>query len=1431
MNAKIDSLPSPKVRHAKTANHHPARSASSKPFVLRLRRLAGQTRAQGLGLTFALALITAGLAPFCALLLAPTPAAAASRFVPGSATILLQPPEAVAAGARWSIDGSPLQPAGTTMPGLAPGSHVVQFAHLPGWIEPAPMEVLVIGGSATRFTAAYRPVPRHYFRSVPEQRVRSGATLELIFQTDDPADPLNPGPGVPLQLTVVPPPAGTLQFDPAAGRLTYTPSPADRLPFQATLATAQGVTGRFEITPLPPLAPDASILAYDRPLPDAESRDYLQISEIPNGPELFNDAIGETYTASVSGPTLVFGSDHPAHLLRQFHGRLNLRELRLYADIIVIRSPLVLPQTTVRIHARELRFEGDGRIDTTPRARARRPDGAVWEDDLVAGRRGDDGHPGGDVHVAVERFYSDDTSQTRFVLRGGDGGPAGEGRHGRSESTVAFLSADWFKLMARAGNPFCGTTENSSVMLAFEDRLNGVLQDVCGSRVTAFGEPAVPSGTPGPGGRGGTLHSTIDLSAHLASAGGAGGARGGNYTGGTLTARAFLYRISNTRIDRFGNETLSVSDTFAAKSPGANASAPFATPGTPGTTVALTNAGAWLHPYAVRSLLHYARDAYLNGRIAETRRLLGEYQTLLRVHERPLAIDAPVTEGEFAESVNLDQLGAEIDTLVHRIDSNLDYFGNPAGWVPMLSFEANFLAFQGEIEQSIPILYLSYWLHHAATNVQSSLAAVEQARDGLETERARLEAGFNQAQAVVPRLKTEAETIAFRIATVQARITNTLEQLERRARENVAEHHKLPFWRKAAGVLSVMADLVPVAQPTVGRIGEGLELLARVDPDKPIQSAKALAPQAFSVMTNKNIRVCLGSNAPPITATNAPGLTNAPAGTNAVVLTNDVRKLRLKEMSACARFLGAELKELSAVFKVAQVDDQELAAELEKLKAADTNLVALALELESLNADKARFAQELAAALQLIGGFSGDLAGNLVATHELEDRIALNLAALDHGALLHIQEMESRARDRLVQYQYLLAKSFQYRLLRPYNGQLQVTRLLARFQQLVETSSSHLLTQDEFENLKGIFIGELREIVAQSLDNVNAPARSLPKSYRLNAEQRRQLNEHGHVVLQLRELGLINAGDENVRLADLRTRVLSARPLGPVGSLALVRVNYEHLGVSRLATAGRTFLFRHYQTQSANPIVWNAIFDANTGQTANSTPTAAQQSLISVLLAQQPVPATNLVFFSQPAADAGILLTRDVSSDNGTPFVIDDLLFELQYDFTPTSSTLRELNVRVSDGLEPVITLSQPDVNGRQDGQGDFSRSLPAFALVTLQAPFTYGRYVFDRWIINNQPQTTPIPAVAVFLSTHTQIEARYRIPTPLALTPSVAPDGEAVLRFPSETGANYTLEQASRLVNPDWTPVASLPGNGGTLQFNRPRPTTPAFFRVRQDP
>ena len=73
-------------------------------------------------------------------------------------------------------------------------------------------------------------------------------------------------------------------------------------------------------------------------------------------------------------------------------------------------------------------------------------------------------------------------------------------------------------------------------------------------------------------------------------------------------------------------------------------------------------------------------------------------------------------------------------------------------------------------------------------------------------------------------------------------------------------------------------------------------------------------------------------------------------------------------------------------------------------------------------------------------------------------------------------------------------------------------------------------------------------------------------------------------------------------------RQMASRPLGTaackdvggIGSFALMFLDYQHLGISRLNSGGQTFLFRHYQTEAVNPITWNTVFDGVANGFSNS---------------------------------------------------------------------------------------------------------------------------------------------------------------------------------------------------------------------------------------
>ncbi len=1306
----------------------------------------------------------------------PTPAPEFTALaIPGGVSVTIQPPEAVADGARWILDGGVPRPSGFPLPAVAPGAHTVRFGNLANWREPQAIDVFVIGGRTSEVAAVFTPIATFDFQAVPEQHARPGETVEFFVTGPSNAT---------LQVTATPPPAGTLTFDAGTGRISYTPGAGDRLPFSLMFSTGGVLVATTVITPLPEGPLEDVVIGYDRPLPDGESRDYITISENLNPVELFNNFTNQTLSVDISGRTLVFEANHPARLLQQYSGRETIKEFRLYADRVIIRSPLLLPQTHVTVHARELRFEGNGVLDTTPRSQWEAPRPVVWEDDNVIGFPGSAGHNGGDADIFVERFHADPTPAIRFVLRGGDGGPPGEGRDGMFEGrtehpgffpgllglnypTFVFTNQDgiavetnsgfavtnWNRLMARAGNPTnCGVA-NNTLLLYSETRRDGVLDPalLCGSQTAvARGEPAVPSGIPGAGGRGGTLRSTLNLAAHADLAGGAAGTNGGNYVGGALVYQ-YRYRFINRRT--LGpNPGTDISFTSAPRVPGANATAPTNASGASGGVVVASDPASWLHSFGVRAVLQFVRDAYLNERTTEARALLADYRDAIRALQPPRDPNSVtnLSDAEFAETTGLDQLAQDIDTLVHRIDSNLDFFGNPAGFVPMLSFEANLTVFQQEVDQSIKVLYLASWLSHAATNLQDSLAASGEAVVKLREELRQLVVEFNQAQLLIPSIQSDSAILSQRIVGLKGRLRLLEQELLARAQNNIEDRNKLPFWKKALGTLSIAADLVPIGQPTIGRIGAGLGVLANVDPDKPLASLQANKTNIFAIAQNKDFSLCI-TNSPPCTNGCTPEAIEAG------------KKADLSFNSNCTKFLGDELEELGKLFKEVQVDSKALAAELEKLKAADPVFQAVTAELKPLNKDKERVAQRLAVALQAVSTLRGAINKNSLSTHELEQRIAHTITALDHNALLHVKEMERRAKDRLLKFQYFVAKAFQYRVLQPYSGNLQLTRILDRFQILVESTNSHVLSAEEFDRLKGLYVDELREIVSQTFAplNVNAPERSQPASFSLVPEELEQLNRDGRLVINLRDKGFFASATENIRIVDLRTSRLDVRPVGgSIGGVALCFVDFEHQGISRLTRGGQSFLFRHYQTEAVNPITWNAQFDGIAQAVTHSVPSPAGESLIRTLINQPN--DDKLLLYSRPSADADILITKTVSTDNGINLVIDALSVQVQYEFFNTTSTRPELTVNVLDDLQPVIIVSQTDLNGRRDGQGDFRRVYASGAPVTLQAPARYGGRAFDRWLVNHQPRAAGAVSLTLTMTAPTLVEARYvDLPSP----------------------------------------------------------------------
>lgn len=73
----------------------------------------------------------------------------------GALAVTITPQGAVDAGAQWNADSGDWQDSGTTVSGLAPGDHTVNYMAVAGWNAPPSDTVTIVGGVVTEITGTY----------------------------------------------------------------------------------------------------------------------------------------------------------------------------------------------------------------------------------------------------------------------------------------------------------------------------------------------------------------------------------------------------------------------------------------------------------------------------------------------------------------------------------------------------------------------------------------------------------------------------------------------------------------------------------------------------------------------------------------------------------------------------------------------------------------------------------------------------------------------------------------------------------------------------------------------------------------------------------------------------------------------------------------------------------------------------------------------------------------------------------------------------------------------------------------------------------------------------------------------------------------------------------------------------------------------------
>jgi hypothetical protein len=1152
----------------------------------------------------------------------------------------------------------------------------------------------------------------------------------------------------------------------------------------------------------------------------------------------FNNANRFTYSVSlISSGTNIIAAGHPNGLYETyFYGRNDIKEMELMAETLIIRSPLFLRQTDVNIKVRHLRFEGSGKIITIPQElTVRAPDATAQQ---PVGGNGADSMPGGSLEVDVET-YTDATgnSDLKFVLTGGKGQDAGRGKHGTDGTAVDCLYAAGETATYNITDPICPNTSDSYTPPLGWCVTRWRHRDGSISGVEAWptdGTDAWAPGIPGQGGKGGSI--TGSRAAFIQTTtifGGSAGAPGypsptnahprtdiceGGWAGTPVQSIHIYSWRSGTlcftaHIDEDGRHTTTNGTTFPV---------PVASNGAiGGATLRGNTLYTWLHPQLLHKILSDAKDDYLQNRIAAAESRLQDYASFLEQYQADTSAWDAAPEMTRYE---LSQMYDEMRILLQQIANGLDYFGNPNGWVPMLSFEVTANLFDQEIDRSLDIIYLSQWISQKQADAAETLNALDTARTKLAAEIDVAKSDYDMAAANLAGLQGEADSINQRVQNLQLQLEAKYNELLGQAQQNTQPSQWEIGVRVGLKTAAAICEMVPVYQPALGAAGGALDLASNYDPDRPwdtltgaLDLTKEYAESGIQQAAEDQLL--------------------AKDGVNTGELSQSSKRIaNLQNLSRASGALSHGIKNVSSYLEKTKAPSSKIEAELDRLKSSNPQYGALINDIRKLMQDKREFADKITEGIQKVASLSDLITRNILAIDGLSVQIGANANIIDARVDAYLKDMERRAFDRLLKYHYYMAKAYEYRMVRPYTGTLNLESLYNKMTEIANAgtnANSHgNLDAGQRNALKSVFKAVIADTTESIINDYSQNASSMGTSFTfdLTAGEIASLNRGEAITLNLVNRGFFLPTEENIRIADLRVFANAPGGIGTAGnysSPSYIELLMEHSGISNVKLDGRVYQFRHYNQSTRNAITWKSRYEPVPNILSPGPLIEANDSLLRSLLPG--LTSDQVLLYSRPSAWADLRIWR--RGNNGTttfdlgqsnaPITLTKVTLQVSFDRvdrTDTPTRRRNLEVMVAqvddaqgtspvvDTLAPFFVVSNPDPTGRQHGQGRFVRiynyNSPASVQVTAQD--LYGALGFYKWTENGADIGSD-PTITLPTTADHRVTAQYVSLLPIPITISKT-GNQAILSW--QGGEGIRLQKRSCLLpGCVWEDVAGTDG------------------------
>jgi hypothetical protein len=1010
------------------------------------------------------------------------------------------------------------------------------------------------------------------------------------------------------------------------------------------------------------------------------------------------------------------------------------RSLTICCDRLEVHGALCVPEADVTIYARELAWAtDDASIDTSPLswdvATARDAAGKV------AGQKGVDGRNAGAIKVFVSAVEPAGDTRVRLLAQGGAGQSAGHGLNGTTGTSLpSWRRAEFAATIAPTSITNRATVDFSPPAVYIEAQwyFGPIPEPSSDTRgVASFptnGTDAVAPGTPGEGGDGGgLLTNSRTVMACLKNDGGPSGARAMNRVGGAAgtPSPSARYRIElseyvgNTEKASFTRKMIAGPNTTRR---GKDAPAPPAATARGATPAAagIDSRNAWLHPLSLQTVLEYGRDLFLAGAYSDLQAFLTDYGAglALPMPARTTAWDdCPWGDTSLAQWTAAQ---TEVASMQNRLHGHLDYFGNPAGYTPLLSLQGSIKLYEGETKRALRTILLVNWVAAETSKAQEASDMLGDLVDGMNEDSARA------AEQVAAAQKT-LQTLTSQLDGLQQQLSAKGIDLEEKRTELLAQaettEHQKALIKGSIKMAGAICQVIPVGQPVLGAVGS----LAGVSADL-IGADPEGMPDTVSKMGDVISKAQEAARKADEASKKAADAKKPEAAPSA--------------MGTALAGVGPALSQASQAISALQVPQSAVDAELLRLESECPELQQILDDIRGLNERKTGLFGDLTDAFQSLSDGYSRLSSNAAAIVSMQQQKGKQIARIDHEASLFVRQIGQRSRLTLLKYLYFMVKSYETTVLQPLDDvDWELSRVTGAISGLLAgTKFDRGSLQSQAQDLDSLFQDNINVVRQKLLEDASALSEiTMPRPLVLSQAQSpadlSALNTIGRVEIEPFACGLIDPKTQLARLSDVDLVALEFDPAGPAlpdGCQVAIDLIPAQVGTLRRAES----LCAIY---SEAPVSWT--WTSSGGQPEKSPPSKGAEDLIEFVLGDGSDKIRQKIarppFWSRLVIRARYLPALPADKKPR----ITRLQFRLSSDVVSAPDRQSVLMVHpAGPSAGGVIDCTPKDLGGRGTGLGHFMRIYNTGAGVQLSVPAD-SMPSFDHWQIigTGQTQTEPI--------------------------------------------------------------------------------------------